>query len=46
MGSLGIDIKNNEFFLKKPERIEALELIMVPALMIWRLIERTMRLNR
>lgn len=35
----------NEFFLKKPERIEALGLIMVLALMIWRLIERTMRLN-
>ena len=33
----------NEIFLKKPERIEALGLILVLALMIWRLIERTMR---
>ena len=33
----------NEIFLKKPERIEALGLIFVLALMIWRLIERTMR---
>lgn len=33
----------NAIFLKKPERIEALGLIFVLALMIWRLIERTMR---
>ncbi len=33
----------NSLFLKKPARIEALSLILVLALMIWRLMERTMR---
>jgi transposase len=33
----------NSLFLKTPERIEALGLILVLALMIWRLMERTMR---
>jgi len=35
----------NSLFLKSPERIEALGLILVLALMIWRLMERTMRKN-
>lgn len=35
----------NALFLKSPKRIEALGLILVLALMIWRLMERTMRLN-
>jgi len=35
----------NALFLKSPRRIEALGLILVLALMIWRLMERTMRLN-
>ena len=33
----------NSLFLKQPRRIEALGLILVLALMIWRLMERTMR---
>jgi transposase len=33
----------NALFLKKPQRIEALGLILVLALMVWRLMERTMR---
>jgi transposase len=33
----------NSLFLKKPERIEALGLILLLALLIWRLMERTMR---
>ncbi len=35
----------NALFLKSPEHIEALGLILVLALMIWRLMERTMRAN-
>lgn len=35
----------NALFLKSPRRIEALGLVLVLALMIWRLMERTMRLN-
>jgi transposase len=35
----------NALFLKTPRRIEALGLILVLALMIWRLMERTMRLS-
>jgi transposase len=35
----------NALFLKSPRRIEALGLILVLALLIWRLMERTMRLN-
>jgi transposase len=35
----------NALFLKCPRRIEALGLVLVLALMIWRLMERTMRLN-
>jgi transposase len=33
----------NSLFLKKPERIEALGLILLLALLIWRVMERTMR---
>ena len=33
----------NSIFLKKPERIEALGLILLLALLIWRLMERSMR---
>jgi transposase len=35
----------NALFLKSPRRIEALGLVLILALLIWRLIERTMRLN-
>lgn len=35
----------NALFLKSPQHIEALGLILVLALMIWRLMERTMRAN-
>jgi transposase len=35
----------NAMFLKTPRRIEALGLILVLALMIWRLMERTMRIS-
>lgn len=35
----------NALFLKTPRRIEALGLILVLALMIWRLMERTMRVS-
>jgi transposase len=33
----------NSLFLKKPERIEALGLILLLALLLWRLVERTLR---
>jgi len=33
----------NSLFLKKPERIEALGLVLLLALLIWRLMERAMR---
>jgi len=33
----------NDLFLKKPERVEALGLVMLISLLIWRLIERSMR---
>ena len=33
----------NSLFLKKPERIEALGLILLWALLLWRLMERAMR---
>ena len=35
----------NSLFLKPPERIEALGLMLVLSLLVWRLIERTMRLS-
>jgi transposase len=35
----------NTLFLKSPRRIEALGLVLILALMIWRLMERTMRVN-
>jgi transposase len=33
----------NDIFLKKPRRIEAMGLVLVLSLLIWRLMERTMR---
>ena len=35
----------NALFLKTPRRIEALGLVLVLALMVWRLMERTMRIS-
>jgi transposase len=35
----------NSLFLKKPERIEALGLVLLLALLLWRLIERTLRVH-
>jgi transposase len=35
----------NSLFLKKPERIEALGLVLLLALLLWRLMERTLRLH-
>src|SRR5262245_25911171 len=35
----------NSVFLKKPERIEALELVLLLALLLWRLVERALRLH-
>jgi transposase len=35
----------NSLFLKKPERIEALGLVLLLALLLWRLMERAMRLH-
>ena len=35
----------NSLFLKKPERIEALGLILLLALLIWRLVERALRVH-
>jgi len=35
----------NDLFLKKPERIEALGAVLLMALMIWNLIEHTLRLH-
>jgi transposase len=35
----------NSLFLKKPERIEALGLVLLLALLIWRLIERSLRIH-
>jgi len=35
----------NSLFLKSPERIEALGLILVLSLLVWRIMERTMRLS-
>jgi transposase len=35
----------NRLFLKKPERIEALGLVLLLALLLWRLVERTLRLH-
>lgn len=44
-GFLKDDAIVNSLFLKSPKRIEALGLILVLSLLIWRLIERTMRLS-
>jgi transposase len=35
----------NSLFLKKPERIEAIGLVLLLALLIWRLMERAMRMH-
>ena len=35
----------NSLFLKKPERIEALGFILLLALLLWRLVERTLRVH-
>jgi transposase len=35
----------NRLFLKKPERIEALGLVLLLALLLWRLVERTLRVH-
>jgi transposase len=35
----------NSLFLKKPERIEALGLVLLLALMLWRLVERALRVH-
>ena len=35
----------NSLFLKKPERIEALGLVLLLALLMWRLVERTLRVH-
>jgi transposase len=35
----------NSLFLKKPERIEALGLVLLLALLLWRLVERTLRVH-
>ena len=35
----------NSLFLKKPERIEALGLILLLALLLWRLVERALRVH-
>ena len=44
-GFLKDDVIVNSLFLKSPERIEALGLILVLSLLVWRLMERTMRLS-
>jgi transposase len=35
----------NSLFLKKPERLEALGLVLLLALLLWRLVERTLRVH-
>src|SRR4029450_13685027 len=35
----------NSLFLKEPERIEALGLVLLLALLLWRLVERTLRVH-
>jgi Transposase len=35
----------NDVFLKKPRRIEAMGLVLILSLMLWRLMERTMRMT-
>jgi hypothetical protein len=42
-GFLKAPVMVNSLFLKKPERIEALGLVLLLALLIWRLMERAMR---
>ena len=42
-GFLKDPLSVNSLFLKKPERIEALGLVLLLALLVWRLVERTLR---
>ena len=42
-GFLKAPVLVKSLFLKKPERIEALDLVLLLALLIWRLMERAMR---
>lgn len=44
-GFLKDDVIVNSLFLKSPARIEALGLVLVLALLVWRLMERTMRVT-
>jgi len=44
-GFLKDDAIVNSLFLKSPERIESLGLVLVLSLLVWRLMERTMRLS-
>jgi len=44
-GFLKDDAIVNSLFLKSPERLEALGLVLVLSLLVWRLMERTMRLS-
>jgi transposase len=44
-GSLKDPLIVNSVFLKKPERIEALGLVLLLALLLWRLVERTLRVH-
>jgi len=44
-GFLKDEVIVNSLFLKSPERIEALGLVLVLSLLVWRLMERTMRLS-
>lgn len=45
LGCLKDPVFVNALFLKTPRRIEALGLVLVLALMVWRLMERTMRIS-
>ena len=44
-GFLKDPLNVNSLFLKKPERIEALGLVLLLALLLWRLVERTLRVH-
>jgi transposase len=44
-GFLKDPLSVNSLFLKKPERIEALGLVLLLALLVWRLVERTLRVH-
>jgi hypothetical protein len=42
---LNVGVLVHSLFLKKPERIEALGLVLLLALLLWRLLERTLRVH-